>query len=113
MNLVGVSTDGLWRAFTPAISPKRSARWRYTAHPRFRRGGGIFDFRELVEGIDHEQVVDALGNVLSTLIDVRFSLRKPVEHTIGIAAQLAENSGTTRSFSVLLGWVTEKLRSAG
>lgn len=77
--------------------------------PPISRGDGIFDFRELVEEIYYEQMVDAFGNVPSTLTDVWFSLRNPVENTISTAARLAGNPGddeVVQGSAQLVRWVT-------
>ena len=72
--------------------------------------GGLFDFRDLVEAIDHDQLVDALGNVPSSLIDAGLSVRKPIEYPLGVPPRLAGNLGDDEAIgrtARLLRWAVD------
>lgn len=55
--------------------------------------GGIFDLRGIAESYDPQRLVDAFGNVPAELLDLGFSLRKPVEYTVGKPLQVWKRLG--------------------
>lgn len=111
VNLLGFSTGSTLAGIYAGLYPEKVRALALQGAPLdFDVEGGIFEFRELVEAIDHEQLVDALGTVPSPVFDAGFALRKPVEYPVGVPARLAGNMGDQEAlerFARLLRWAAD------
>lgn len=94
VHIVGYSTIAPLSAVYAALFPEKVAALGLQGPPLdFDVEGGMFDLREIAERHDPQRLVDTFGTIPAELLDLGFSLRKPIEYTVGKPLRGMEHLG--------------------